>query len=305
MTLLDEHNPVDAAPVACANTVVSSALSAESYNPIPLTSEQVRRSLSVADLAIPANNTVEGLSRNEKTAAIRQFRRRQYTKQRSNHNKYKSPHCPPDSIRFDTTEMSRLNFEYGPFTLDACASAYDAVCSNFCSTEKPFTQTSAVGHTVLINPPYDESVLPILQHFEAQRQESPFDTQAIIILPRWNSDLGKSWLPILKKYKRVHSYPAGTYLFHTAISATHDAPMPPTRWIVDVYLADCTVEERQTVAINSLLTTEHFKALNLQSKGKQYIPTHKFNHTNPVSKRNKFTLQLLMIMIYSYLNPFY
>ena len=36
--------------------------------------------------------------------------------------------CPADSIMFDNDEFQRLNYKYGPFTLDACASAFDAKC---------------------------------------------------------------------------------------------------------------------------------------------------------------------------------
>ena len=39
---------------------------------------------------------------------------------------------------FDNDEFQRLNYKYGPFTLDACASAFDAKCPEYCSIDKPF-----------------------------------------------------------------------------------------------------------------------------------------------------------------------
>jgi hypothetical protein len=64
-----------------------------------------------------------------------------------------------------------------------------------------------------INPVFDATALPILERFETQRTESPADTQAVIVLPRWNSPIGKLWLPILRNYKCIHTYLACTYLF--------------------------------------------------------------------------------------------
>ena len=69
----------------------------------------------------------------------------------------------------------------------------------------------------------------MLEHFEQIRQEHPFNTKAVIILPKWkDSVLAKSWQPILSKYKLVHTYPAGSYLFHTAMTTMNTLPMPPT-----------------------------------------------------------------------------
>jgi hypothetical protein len=139
-----------------------------------------------------------------------------------------APGCPFDSALFDPTEFASLNHAYGPITYDACAYAFDNVCPSYSSTENPFTSASTTCHTVFINPVFDDTTLPILQHlFEQQQQQSPADVHAILILQRWHSPVGKSWLPILSKYKRTHSYPAGTYLFHFATCATASTPIGP------------------------------------------------------------------------------
>ena len=106
--------------------------------------------------------------------------------------------CPLDSIIFDKDEFQRSNYLHGQFTLDACASPFDTKCPNYCSIDKPFETTDIRGHNIFFNPPFDEKVLPMLKHLESTRQENPFSTRAIIILPRWNvSELAKSWQPIL------------------------------------------------------------------------------------------------------------
>lgn len=92
--------------------------------------------------------------------------------------------------------------------------------------------------------------MPKLEHFKAQRQESPYDTRVILVLHRWDSELGKCLRPNLSKSRLIHSHPAGTYLFHTATSATVDLRMPPINWIMHICLADNIVDEQAAVAHN-------------------------------------------------------
>jgi hypothetical protein len=129
------------------------------------------------------------------------------------------------------------------------SNAFDDVCPNFCSQGQPFTCTPCFGHTAFIKLVYDQSVLHVLQHFESQRWASRLDTNGIIVLPRWHSPLCRSWHPILKQYKFIHTHPpAGAYLFHTINNTTDILPVGPTDLHIDIYLADHTVEERQLSA---------------------------------------------------------
>ena len=124
--------------------------------------------------------------------------------------------CPEDSIVFNQAEYNRLNYLHGPFTLDGCASAFDTKCEKYCSIEKPFEKTDIKGENIYLNPPFDEKVLPILKHFEESRADDPYNTKGIIILPTWKeSKLAQSWQPYLKKYKLIHNYTAGSYVFST------------------------------------------------------------------------------------------
>jgi hypothetical protein len=45
--------------------------------------------------------------------------------------------CLADSITFDQYQFSRLNKQYGPVTLNACAFAFDNVCPNYSFASKP------------------------------------------------------------------------------------------------------------------------------------------------------------------------
>ena len=74
-----------------------------------------------------------------------------------------------------------------------------------------------------------------------------------------------------KKYKLIHTYPEGSYLFHTATEPMTTLPMPPTSWDVDVFLADSTVEERETQSTNDCMITAKLK-IALASLGGKYNP---------------------------------
>jgi hypothetical protein len=96
-------------------------------------------------------------------------------------NYYNPLCCRTDSDLLEPTEFDRLNHAYGHVTLDACASSFDNVCSNCCSTEKTFAYSTFTGRTSFINPVTDATALHILEHFETQRMDSA-NTQAITIL---------------------------------------------------------------------------------------------------------------------------
>ena len=48
--------------------------------------------------------------------------------------------------------------------------------------------------------------------------------------------------------------------------------MPPITWDVDVYLADSTVEERETQSANDSMTTTNVKAMLSSIQGKAHTP---------------------------------
>ena len=97
------------------------------------------------------SSSIERLAHRKRARHHRHKRNRQ--KPKRNYGRYKSvpeenirtpvefprpDGCPEDSIVFDQTEYNRLNYLHGPFTMDACASAFDTKCEKYCSIEKPF-----------------------------------------------------------------------------------------------------------------------------------------------------------------------
>ena len=133
----------------------------------------------------------------------------------------------------------------------------------------------------------------MLKHLEPTRQENPFNTKSIIILPIWkDSIIAKSWQPYLKKYKLIHTYPEGSYLFHTATKPMKTSPMPPTTCDADVYLADSTVEERETQSTNDSITTSKVKLMLASLQGK----THTLKNYKPHQPRFEVSKEYIRLL---------
>ncbi len=77
-----------------------------------------------------------------------------------------------------------------------------------------------------------------------------------------------------EKYKLIHTYPEGSYRFHTAAEPMKTLPLPPIIWDVDVYLADSTVEERETQPVNDSMITANIKYMLSSMQGKAHTPKH-------------------------------
>ena len=77
-----------------------------------------------------------------------------------------------------------------------------------------------------------------LLHYEVIRLQQLESMMAVIRLPRLNT-LGSDYKHLVKKYKCIHTYPAGTYLFSRFI---HDSPFEriniQTSCPYDLFLAD-------------------------------------------------------------------
>ena len=117
-------------------------------------------------------------------------------------------------------------------------------------------------------------------------------TRAEIVLPAWkDSDVGKSWQPYLNKYKLVHTYQAGSYIFHTIADKLTEDPMGPTTWDVNVYIADSSVEEREAQILNSSIITVQLKYVLSSNIGKLSIRIHS-SHISPHSILTKFLSHL-------------
>ena len=107
-----------------------------------------------------------------------------------------------------------------------------------------------------------------LLHYEAVRLQQPDTMMAVICLPRIVTP-GADYKNLVKKYKCIHTYPAGTYLFSKFVQ---DSPFEriniPTTCPYDLFLADEFISERENQSL-------HAKQLNAIHESEIYKETLK------------------------------
>ena len=54
--------------------------------------------------------------------------------------------------------FEKLDWRFGPFDLDACATPFNTKCANFYSPAEDGLSKSWEGHTVFVNPPYGRGI---------------------------------------------------------------------------------------------------------------------------------------------------
>ena len=108
-----------------------------------------------------------------------------------------------------------------------------------------------------------------LLHYEAIRLQQPDSMMAVICLPRLVTP-GSDYKNLVKKYKCIHTYPAGTYLFSKFVQ---DSPFEriniPTTCPYDLFLADEFISERENQSL-------HAKQLNAIHESEIYKETLKY-----------------------------
>ena len=106
-------------------------------------------------------------------------------------------------------------------------------------------------------------------HYEAIRLQQPDSMMAVICLPRLVTP-GADYKNLVKKYKCIHTYPAGTYLFSKFVQ---DSPFEriniPTTCPYDLFLADGFISERENQSL-------HAKQLNAIHESEIYKETLKY-----------------------------
>ena len=175
------------------------------------------------------------------------------------------PDLYSDEYEFDINEYQKWHLDYR-FNLDACASFANHKCENYASKDKSFLDLSAkdlLNKSIWMFPPIGLAKDFIL-HYEAIRLQQPDSMTAVICLPKLNTP-GSDYKHLVKKYKCIHTYPAGTYLFSRFVK---DSPFEriniPTRCPYDLFLADEFISERENQSlhakeINAIHTSQIYK----------------------------------------------
>lgn len=113
--------------------------------------------------------------------------------------------------KFCDAEFRGIEREVGPFTLDGCANADNALKWRFCLRDDSVLARDLAGESVWFNPPFDEAFVDaLLDHYEEGKTRAPVTTSAALVLPLWEC---ARWWPRLRHWTRLRYYPRGSNLF--------------------------------------------------------------------------------------------
>ena len=121
------------------------------------------------------------------------------------------------------------------FTLDGCANPQgdNALCEQFCSPDNSFLDHSVVGHHVWLNAPFSQ-LSDFIDHYVTQKQTSPSNTSACILVPRWKGT--GSIHPALASMRLIKCFPQGYHLFNAPEQVgSKRKRLPGIPWPVDVF----------------------------------------------------------------------
>ena len=78
--------------------------------------------------------------------------------------------------------FDKLNWRFGPFDLDPCATIHNTKCPNFITEIEDGLSKSWEGHTVFVNPPYGRGIdMWIKKGYEEANANS--DTKVVMLIP--------------------------------------------------------------------------------------------------------------------------
>lgn len=103
------------------------------------------------------------------------------------------------------------------FTLDACSNPCgdNALCGQYCSTEKSFFDHAVIGNHVWLNAPFSQ-LYDFVDHYVGQKQTSPTNTSACILVPH----RGQLAHPALSRMRLLKIFPRGYHLFNAPPAQT-------------------------------------------------------------------------------------
>jgi site-specific DNA-methyltransferase (adenine-specific) len=121
--------------------------------------------------------------------------------------------------------FDKLNWRFGPFDLDPCASPYNTKCANFYTEIENGLSKDWGGHTVFVNPPYGRG---IDKWIKKGYEESLKDKTKVVMLVPARTDT-KYWHEYVMKAAEIH-FIKGRLKFG---DATNCAPFPSAVIVFD------------------------------------------------------------------------
>ena len=77
--------------------------------------------------------------------------------------------------------FDKLNWRFGPFDLDPCATPHNTKCANFYTEMENGLEKNWHGHTVFVNPPYGRGIDKWIKKGYEEAQAS--DTKVVMLIP--------------------------------------------------------------------------------------------------------------------------
>jgi site-specific DNA-methyltransferase (adenine-specific) len=94
----------------------------------------------------------------------------------------------------------KLNWRYGPFDLDPCASTHNTKCSNFFTEAEDGLSKDWTGHTVFVNPPYGRGIDKwIAKGYNTAKDEN---SKVVMLIPARTDT--KYWHNYVMKAAEIH-----------------------------------------------------------------------------------------------------
>ncbi len=96
--------------------------------------------------------------------------------------------------------FDKLNWRYGPFDLDPCASTHNTKCANFYTAAEDGLSKDWSGHTVFVNPPYGRGIDKwIAKAYNTAKEEN---TRVVMLIPARTDT--RYWHNYVMKAAEVH-----------------------------------------------------------------------------------------------------
>jgi site-specific DNA-methyltransferase (adenine-specific) len=126
--------------------------------------------------------------------------------------------------------FEKLNWRFGPFDLDPCASIYNAKCANFYTEAEDGLNKDWGGHIVFVNPPYGRGISQWIA--KAYREAQKKHTRVVMLIPSRTDT--RYWHDYVMKAKEVH-FVKGRLKFG---DSTNSAPFPSAVVVFDNTMLD-------------------------------------------------------------------
>jgi len=114
--------------------------------------------------------------------------------------------------------FNKLNWRFGPFSLDPCASIDNTTCANFYTLQENGLSKDWEGHTAFVNPPYGREIAKWVKKGFDEGQKP--HTKVVMLVPSRTDT--KYWQDYIMKAQEIY-FVRGRLKFG---DATNSAPFP-------------------------------------------------------------------------------